>query len=380
MSAAICVAIDRDVVHVARAGATSVDSRPWRGDDMDTIAASLRDAVGAPSAITLVVGLGWLEVALPELPPVSADVARAILWRDLDRHFALSGSAAIVCDGACAFAMPADTLHAWVAALRTLGPVTSIVTASQVAATLVHDGTLTLPAPSDELGTVRVQRDALVSVRRMPRALGESAPTSATPVTSSQLAVAGLLWQHAPDTAQLLDPSLVSAHRGARTRRTWGSVTLAAAAVVVLALSLDHWRSAQLAAVRERVDALSAQAAAAEAASSRLQSSAAEVRALQVARTQQESADAPLRVLAALTRVLPRDVVVQRMEWDGEQWRVEGTTDKAPRLVPLLDADAFFRDVRTLAPSQRFLDIGRQRETFTIGFHTRAAGGASGAL
>jgi hypothetical protein len=47
--------------------------------------------------------------------------------------------------------------------------------------------------------------------------------------------------------------------------------------------------------------------------------------------------------------------------------------------VPLLDADSRFRDVRIAAASQRFLDAGRQRESFAISFRMKAAdGGARG--
>lgn len=383
MSAPLCLVIDRATVHAVRAGDTESTSvaYAWRGDDLSPVLDALREHVGAPSAITLVVGLGWLEIAQPSLPPVRADIARAILWRDLDRHFALSGEAAVVCEDSCAFAMPAHTLRAWVQAARTIGPVLSIVTAPQVAASLIRGAaTATIAADADERGVIAVRDGVVLSARRIPTQTPDTPAATTAPLSAFALGRAGLTWQRAPLDAQLLDVSLATDAQRTRSRRTWASAMLLTAAVILLAYAVDHYRAAQLVAVRAQVDALRAQAAAAEAASARVQSATAEVSALRVARQQQDAPDAPLRVLAALTRALPRDVVVQRLEWDGEQWRVEGTTDKAPRLVPLLDGDAHFRDVRLLAPSQRFLDIGRQRETFTIGFHTRDAGGARGSL
>ena len=70
---------------------------------------------------------------------------------------------------------------------------------------------------------------------------------------------------------------------------------------------------------------------------------------------------------------------VQRLDWDGTVWRIEGSAANAPAIVPMLDSDALFSDVRIVAATTRFLDMGRQRESFSISFQTRHSGGANGA-
>ena len=83
-------------------------------------------------------------------------------------------------------------------------------------------------------------------------------------------------------------------------------------------------------------------------------------------------------VLARLGGVLPRDAFVQRLDWDGTVWRIDGSATNAPAIVPMLDGDSMFADVRIVAATTRFMDMGKQRESFSISFQTRQAGGANG--
>ena len=84
-------------------------------------------------------------------------------------------------------------------------------------------------------------------------------------------------------------------------------------------------------------------------------------------------ADAPPAVLARLGAVLPRDAFMQRLEWTGTEWRIDGSANDAAALVPLLDADAAFVNVRAAAPSTRYLENGRPRSSFSIVFQTTSA-------
>jgi hypothetical protein len=79
--------------------------------------------------------------------------------------------------------------------------------------------------------------------------------------------------------------------------------------------------------------------------------------------------------LAALGRRLPPDAVVQGLRADGDTWQVDGVARDAAAVVPALDADPRFVDVRSAAPSSRVEGAGGARETFSVAFRA-ASGGA----
>ena len=389
MSAALSLQLDANVVRVVRAD----DALPsveiaWSPDDPASMVDVVRAQVGSPSAIVIVVGLGLLEIAQPDLPPMDVGARRAVLWRDGDRYFPVEEPVAVACADAFAFAVPVRQLERWVRAIRTLGPVRAIVTAPQLLARVVDTGAFTLPADLNERGVVRVRHGVLVDVRRelsntLNTTSGEANSAARDdgiqPADADAIGREALRWMDAPLDRQLLDVPHADSIRRARQRRLMASAMLAAAALVVLAWSANRWREAQLATLVASAQQLSERAAPALRAEARRSRALAETKLLADADQRSRGPDAPLPVLAHLSRVLPRDVVVQRLEWNGQQWRVDGTADNAPRLVPLLDADARFRDVRIAAASQRFLDAGRQRESFAISFRMRpASGGARG--
>ena len=394
MSAPISLLLDADMVHVLRAsdGAARAIPITWSPDDPDAMVDAVRAQVGAPSAIVIVVGLGWLEIAQPDLPPMGAEARRAVLWRDADRYFPIEEPVAVVCADTFALALPVRRLERWVRAIRALGPVRAIVTAPQLCARLADTGAWALAAGASERGVTRVRDGLLVDVRREPTdgahgahdahgAHGAHDAVEALPVASPDaLGREALRWLDAPLDAQLLDVPHATDIRRARRRRWITSGVLALASVLVLAWSADRRRDAELAALEASAELLAARAGPAARADARRARAQAELALLADAEQRAVAPDAPLSVLAHLGRLLPRDVVVQRLEWNGQQWRLEGTADNAPRLVPLLDGDARFRDVRIAAASQRFLDVGRQRESFAISFRMRAAvGGTRGA-
>jgi Tfp pilus assembly protein PilN len=335
----------------------------------------------------IVIGLGLLEIARPDLPPMDVGARRAVLWRDGDRYFPLEEPIAVACGDEFAFAVPVRLLERWVRAVRTLGPVRAIVTAPQLLSRIADTGAWTLPAGEGERGVIRVRNGVLVDVRRElapanhPSDDATRTPREAPPSPVDPLAIGreALQWLDAPLDLQLLDVPHADSIRRARQRRWMASAMLAAAAVVVLAWSANRWRDAQLVALDASAQQLKDRAGPALRAEARRARAQAEVRWLADAQQRSRDPNAPLPVLAQLSRVLPRDVVVQRLEWNGQQWRMDGTADNAPRLVPLLDADAHFSDVRIAAASQRFLDAGRQRESFAVSFRMKSAGGANGA-
>ena len=177
----------------------------------------------------------------------------------------------------------------------------------------------------------------------------------------------------APLDSMLVDSALVSRLASARRWRLLQRIAASVLIVAALAWSADRWRAHQLAVADGDLTRLTGEAAPAQASARRLQRARAELDLLQ--NPQRASAAA---VLARLGAVLPRDAFVQRLDWDGAVWRIEGSAANAPAIVPILDGDPLFSDVRIVAATTRFMDMGRQRESFSISFQTRPAGGASG--
>ena len=413
MSLIVSVVLDTETACVTRSDGdrTGVVVR-WSPDAPDALAEAIRPLVGAPSAMVLVIGMGLLEIAQPDLPPLSFAARRALLLRDADRYFPVAEPVAVAWSHGFALAMPARLLAAVVRALSSVGPVRAVLTAPEIAMPLVVTGRLELPAGAGErglldvvAGTPRAMRRVLTAHTGVAGSAGaESALLGAShterpvdrhtdgrrdqvvaPVrvlTSAELGRDALHRVDAPLDAQLLDAALRQSMSRSRQRRWVWSGVFAAAALAALVWSAGHWRDRTLAALQSEIVQLERRAEPALGALARAERAQAEQAVLRDAAARERSPDAPLTVLAQLTRVLPRDAFVQRLEWDGAQWRVEGTADHAPALVPMLDGDAHFASVRIVAPSQRFLDMGRQRETFAMSFRMRAPsdrdGGAHG--
>ncbi|MCC6241338.1 MAG: PilN domain-containing protein [Gemmatimonadaceae bacterium] len=379
MSAPTAILLDREAAYV-RVG-SAVQRVVWRDDRLEQLVEEVRALVGSASGVVLVVGLGWLEIAEPELPPLDVGARRAVLWRDADRYFPIVDPVAAVSIDHFALAMPSATLHRWVRAFAELAPVRAVVTSVQLAVRSAPTTDVRLAAADGEHGIVSVRAGRLTVLRRAAEDVGAPGTFidgSALSFVTEMLAAASR-WSDAPLAELLVDASLDAQLRSRRRQRLWMSAALAMASAALLLGSIDRWRARTLAALEAESAVLSTQAQPALDAESRHRRAEAELQLLNSSRDQSMSSDAPLAVLAAITAVLPRDAVVQRLEFDGSVWRVDGTTVNAPRLVPLMDGHRAFADVRIAAASQRFLDAGRQRESFAISFRMRtAAGGARG--
>jgi hypothetical protein len=177
----------------------------------------------------------------------------------------------------------------------------------------------------------------------------------------------------APLDAMLLDSHLYRRFAGERRQRWLSSVAALLLATAAMTWAADHRRERQLEATNARISALTAAAEPALDAAGRLQRARAESEELSSPEVD------PAVVLAQLGALLPKDAFIQRLEWDGSVWRIDGSALDAPRIVPLLDASPAFDDVRIVAASTRFLDAGKQRESFSISFRARTAGSSGGA-
>ncbi len=371
---------------VPGAGAGTILEVPWTPSEPSTAVRRLQDTLGTAQSIVLVVGLGWLEIARPELPPLRASARQQLLVRDADRYFPLAEAAAVSWRDGLAFAMPATLLAEWVRAFGALGVVDAVVTLPWACARSGASGALHVDGGLAEVGLIIVRDGVVQETRRV---------ASAVPGASDlpRASAAGESAAHAFDVAsvlraatdavnvsvheQLLDADTHARIERRRSGRLLRSVAIAAAAVVALAWSADRWRARTYDALRVEATRLASEAEPARLALLRAQRAELEGELLAQADSLAGLGNTPAAVLARLGTVLPRDAFVQRLDWDGAAWRLDGSAFDAPRIVPLLDADPRFADVRILAASTRFLDGGRQRESFSIAFTAQARGAAS---
>lgn len=383
MSRVSVLLIDRSEVQVLPSGdtaAAAVARVAWNPGasvgEMARALAPLQSATGTRAGLVVVIGLGLLDIAQPELPPVSNAARHALLLRDADRYFPIEGAAAVALTHPFAFAAPSEPFGAWMQAVETIGRVRAVVTIADALLRARAGGSFTVDAGAGESAYVTIEGGRLRDVRRHRTAGSDSAPRAPDPRTPVPLALVargatGALG--APLDTMLLDDALAS--RLAAARR-WRSLQRAAAALLlvgVLAWSADRWRAHQLTLADAALARLTSEAAPAQASALRLQRARAEIDALRPQTTASAAA-----VLARLGAVLPRDAFVQRLDWDGSVWRIDGSAANAPAIVPMLDGDPLFSDVRIVAATTRFMDMGRQRESFSISFQTRDPGGTNG--
>lgn len=366
--------VERDRARLWRAGATAatefaLDPRlPGGGLDRH-----LRDEVSV--RVILVVGVSLLECASVALPPVDAAMQRRLLRADAARFFALEGPVAAGCDGTMAWALSASTLRDLRDAVAAWGTVDAIVTLPVLFARAGLDGTLRVPATTATHGELQLRGGRVQLQRHVAGPLSGAA--TAVDWTALRALAARRVWT-ADD--QLLDAEGEDTLR-ARERTRW---TVAAVAVVMASI-------AGLMAFDARQARVQSSLATAVAARDRAtQDAQAAIRRLELARDELRQlaspADqpSPLRVLARLGTLMPRDVTIEALDWDGSAWQLQGTAGDATTLLPLLTGDPLFANVRPLAPSTRFLESGRQRTSFRIGFElapgpdTTRAGGADG--
>ena len=372
----------------ANASATAtgaLESVSWRFDasvpDMVQALAPLRGAAGARSELVVVLGLGLLDIAQPELPPVGNAARHALLSRDADRYFPIDGRAAVALSHPFAFAASSERFGAWMQALASVGRVRAVITIADALVRAGANGSWSVAAGPAELAYITVDAGALKDVRRRRVATTEVATTREAATDEARRAPASFVHVargavqslDAPLDTMLLDETLAARLAGARRLRLLQRVAAGVLIVVALAWSADRWRARELMVADAELARLTRDAAPAQAAALRLSRAREEIGLLRPAARASVAA-----VLARLGAVLPRDAFVQRLDWDGSVWTIDGSAANAPAIVPLLDGDAMFSDVRIIAATTRFIDLGKQRESFSISFRTREGGGANG--
>ena len=376
MSGTLAILLEADRVRVLSISAANplVAESAWNPDAPDEAAALLRPALSRASHAVLVVGMGFLEVAQPELPPLAAAQRRALLLRDADRYFPITDAVAVSWTNGFACATDAARLARWTDAFSRHCPVRATATVVECLARANANGAWAVPAGPAETGHLVVRAGVVQEVRRVPRAVASAAAPGANAGDTREpdlgaIARGAEAILDAPLDAMLLDDGLSRRFTGARRARWVRSVAALLLAAVALGLAADRWRGRQLDAADQRLRELTVAAEPAVRAEARL-SQARRERALLSAAQQVE----PAVVLERLGALLPSDAFIQRLEWDGSVWRIDGSATSAPRIVPLLDADPRLSDVRIIGASTRFMDAGRQRESFSISFRSAMPG------
>ncbi|MCE2900659.1 MAG: PilN domain-containing protein [Gemmatimonas sp.] len=367
MSEPLAIVLEHETLRVfGRGVARPLLELPWDAEAPDAALPALVSLVAAPSAAVLIVGLAWLEIAQPALPPVAPAVRRRMLHLGADRWFALTGTGAFAVHDELAFAVPAEHVRRWRDAFGRWAPIAAVVALPHAVWLLDRDGTWSAEAGPGERGLIEVGTGHLTAVRRTRRDLAVAPPLELAACADAVLASLPV-----PGDLQLLEVASDAAQIATQRRRWWRAGAVLAAAVAACAWALGTAQERRLLATRALVARLEVESAPARAANARLQRALAETDGLRADATRSRQAGAPARVLARLGALLPADAFVQRLEWDGTAWRIDGSAVDAAALVPRLDADPAFEEVRTLAPSTRFIDAGRPRSSFSIGFRVR---------
>lgn len=366
-----------------------VVASPWRGapartfavswdpDDPVTAVRALRNEVSRPDAVWLAVGLGFLHLARVQLPPAGDPAREHMVQLEPQRFFATEEAlrASLTPGGDVAYGVDADWLDRLLASLSTWATVVRVDPAPMALAAALPpttSGLVALDAAPGELGLAELKDGSVVAVRRAPHGTVVGAQVSVAasgPVPASHLVALGALrLDGAPLTGSLLTGAQRRTEQRRGMRQLVTAVVAAAAGLLFVFAAADRARERTLGALRAEAERLAISAAPALDAQARLLGVEREglmVRATLASRSNPSSA------LAALSEVLPRDVVIVSAKATGAEWQLDGTARNAAALVPLLDADSRFDNVRSLAASARFRDGNMTRESFSLSLHVR---------
>jgi hypothetical protein len=343
----------------------------------DSIAA-LRAALGEIDSVALSVGLGLLHVKRVELPPAADETRERMIALEAERFFAAREPVvvALAPGGDVGFAVEAARLETWCSSFESWAPVVNVEPAPIAAARVIGPGSsgrYALAAGEKERGVMTLERGALTSVRRIPDSVpddgGSEIPISRG-VDGTFASALGVLdgEDHAGTARTLASAERRAAFRRRRYLRTFTASAAAAAALLFSAIAFDRQRErtlASLIAEGQRLEQEAAPALEAQRRAASFELELANVRAIAPKRP-----DA-LAALAAVGAALPPDAIVLSLRVAGDEWQIDGTTRDAAALIPRLDKDGRFENVRSLSATSRFRDANRTVETFSIAFRVR---------
>ncbi|MGQ0643107.1 MAG: PilN domain-containing protein [Gemmatimonadaceae bacterium] len=379
-----CIGLELTATHVRAVrrswrGAVATLEIAWDADDPDGAAATLRAKLGTASSVRLAIGSLLLRVKEVLLP----DVAPAEQWRAIAlqpaRYFAELGSSvtsAVSWHRAAqlAFAIDAERVDRWVGAFSTLGPVTLIVPAPvALQFTGLADGTYEISAAGDAIATASLAGGRLTHARVARRA--QSNPAREIPPAGAlgaewTVAIGAAAARGVDDWESL---TTAASQRGLRTRRVRGVAMHTAAMIVALIgalAALDYSRSTYEARLDRAIVAAEGGAQPGLALRRRL---AGLDREAQLLRASVPGSNDAVHTLAALSELLPRSVVVTRLRMTADAWQASGRArgGEAAAIVPALERDPRFTDVRMTSPSTRFREDAQEFESFSVAFRVR---------
>lgn len=351
----------------------------WDPARPEDAAARLLQQLGPTRRIALSVGLGFLHVKRVKLPPAPAAERRRILALEPDRFFPVQGEALVISladQASLAFAADADQLGRWIDAFGVWAPVENVEASPLSLLRAVGrstQGTFGVPAGAQELGIVEIQDGQVRSARRVPAELAASVVAEPLPALGRLPGEFSIALGAARGIGGSADAMLLpdgNRERLERRRLRRLSVTaVVCAALCVLALgSLDRSRERTLQRILSEAASVGPGALPAVRLRDRLAAMDRESAAItEIAGRRLD----PLRVLAVLSERLPDDATVLSLRASAADWQIDGTALDAAAIVPLLDRDDRFEDVRFLSASSRFRDGDRTYETFSIAFRVR---------
>ena len=384
MSGRVGVELTPTVVRMVRvsrfsSGVTETSEIAWDPSRPADAVAALRAKASRPDGISLAIGLGFLEVARLELPPVAPAEKARMVDLEPDRYFAAANRETFVVtvapDESIAFAAPSSQVEAWIAAFESWAPVDWVEPSPiALARAMGRDatGTYAMDAAEGEFGMVQLDRGRLVSVRRT---LDQNAARDARPVPTLGsirppfAAAVGVVRRRTTNTAPALAPDARRRRIMARQRAAVVVSSLAAVVAILFAVwAADRWRERTLADLDARIAQAESQSAAADTALRMLRSRESEAAALRDVAANRAD---PFSALAAISAALPREANVLSARATGNDWQIDGTASDASALVPLLDRQEQFDSVRFLSASSRYRDGNRSYETFSIALRFR---------
>ena len=352
---------------------------PWEpARPLDAVNA-LRSKAGALQSISLTIGLGFLEVARLELPPVAAVERARIVELEPDRFFAAatreSLAVTVTPDEPIAFAASATQVTSWIDAFESWAPVDWVDAAPVSMARALgspSDATYAIEAVGDEVGLLQVARGRLASVRRTfdKRVVADARQVPAQDAIPAAFAAAlGVARSKASSNEAALAPDEWRRKLYARRRTALVMSVFAAAAALVFAVwSADRWRERTVSALQGQIAEVESRGAPADTSLRILRSRESEARTIADIIASRAN---PHSALAAISAALPREATVLSARATGNDWQIDGTTTDASKLVPLLDRNERFDSVRFLSASSRYRDANRSYETFSIALRVR---------
>ncbi|MGH7710444.1 MAG: PilN domain-containing protein [Gemmatimonadaceae bacterium] len=351
---------------------------PWNPDAPDEAATTLRARLGTVASVRLAISPLLVRVKEVQLP----DVAPTEQWRAIAlqpaRYFAESAddsrmAVAWHASSHLAFVIDAARVERWTDAFATLGPVTMILPAPlALEHAALPDGTYELAVAGDTAASATIAASRLTHAR-VSRS-GQVTTARALPPHSGRsgewsVALGAVAARGVEDWESLTTTQSQRALRARRYRTLAASAAAMVVALVAALAALDYARSTYEARLDRAIVATERDAQPGLALRRRL---AGLEREAQLLRASAASNDAVV-TLAALSELLPRSIVVTRLRMTGDEWQASGRArgGEAAAIVPALERDARFTDVRMTSASTRFREDAHEFESFSVAFRVR---------